>query len=110
MQDRGALLQAIIGKNHDPIAFDLRGIGASVPRVDCWDPPEKQRLWALQDVSVVNAHPGTVNDAFARATEFPQMCERHMNASGLLPHLSTASHARDMLEILQQMGEDKLKY
>ncbi|RYP89192.1 hypothetical protein DL769_000162 [Monosporascus sp. CRB-8-3] len=110
MQDRGALLQTIIGKNHDLIAFDPRGIGASVPRVDCWDSPEKRRLWALQDVGVVNAHPGTVNDAFVRATAFSQMCERNMNASGLLPHLSTISHARDMLEILQQMGEDKLKY
>ncbi|RYP74749.1 hypothetical protein DL771_002813 [Monosporascus sp. 5C6A] len=110
MQDRGALLQAIIGKNHDLITFDPRGVGASVPRVDCWDSPEKRRLWALQDVGVVNAHPGTVNDAFAQATAFSQMCERNMNASGLLHHLSTASHARDMLEILRQMGEDKLKY
>ncbi|RYP41271.1 hypothetical protein DL767_001125 [Monosporascus sp. MG133] len=87
MQDRGVLLQTITGKNHDLVAFDPRG-----------------------DVGVVNAHPGTVNDVFARATAFSQMCERNMNASGLLPHLSTASHARDMLEILQQMGEDKLKY
>ncbi|RYO81646.1 hypothetical protein DL764_009733 [Monosporascus ibericus] len=110
MQDRGALLQTIIGKNHDLVAFDPRGVGASVPRVDCWDLPEKRRLWAMQDVGVVNAHPGTVNDAFARATAFSQMCERTMNASGLLSYLSTASHARDMLEILQQMGEVKLKY
>ncbi|RYP69197.1 hypothetical protein DL770_008295 [Monosporascus sp. CRB-9-2] len=110
MQDRGVLLQTIIGKNHDLVTFDPRGVGASVPRVDCWDLPERRRLWALQDVGVVNAHPGTVNDAFARATAFSQTCERNMNESGLLPHLSTASHARDMLEILQQMGEDKLKY
>ena len=33
-----------------------------------------------------------------------------MNDTGILLHSSTASHARDMLEILHQLGEEKLKY
>lgn len=33
-----------------------------------------------------------------------------MAKSKILEHISTASHARDMLEILHQTGEDKLKY
>ncbi|XXH02152.1 hypothetical protein Hte_008520 [Hypoxylon texense] len=110
LTDRGALLQTIAGKNHDIISFDPRGIGASVPRVDCWDSPEKSRLWALQDVGVVNAHPGVIFDAYARATAFSEACERNMNSSGLLSHISTASHARDLLEILHQTGQEKLKY
>ncbi|KAI0173002.1 alpha/beta-hydrolase [Hypoxylon sp. FL1284] len=108
--DRGALLQAIAGKNHDIISFDPRGVGASLPRVECWDSPEKSRLWALQDVGVVNAHPGVVFDAFARATAFSEACEQNMNGSGLLSHISTASHARDLLELLHQTGQEKLKY
>ncbi|KAI1765668.1 alpha/beta-hydrolase [Hypoxylon sp. FL1150] len=110
LTDRGALLQTIAGKNHDIISFDPRGIGASVPRVDCWDSPEKSRLWALQDVGVVNSHPGVIFDAYARASAFSEACERNMNSSGLLSHLSTASHARDLLEILHQTGQEKLKY
>lgn len=108
--DRGALLQTIAGKNHDIISFDPRGIGTSVPRIECWDSPEKTRLWALQDVGVVNSHPGVIFDAYARATAFSEACERNMNSSGLLSHISTASHARDMLEILHQTGQEKLKY
>ncbi|KAI0105366.1 alpha/beta-hydrolase [Hypoxylon sp. NC0597] len=108
--DRGGLLQSIAGKNHDIISFDPRGIGASIPRVDCWGSEEKSRLWALQDVGVVDAHPGVVFDAFARATALSQTCERNMNSSGLLSHISTASHARDLLEILYQTGQDKLRY
>ena len=41
---------------------------------------------------------------------YSQVCESTLNASGLLQHSSTVSHARDMLEILHQLGEDKLKY
>ncbi|KAI1642561.1 alpha/beta-hydrolase [Daldinia loculata] len=110
LKDRGALLQAIAGKNYDIISFDPRGIGASLPRVDCWGSQEKSRIWALQDVGVVDSHPGVIYDAFAQATAFSQACERNMNSSGLLSHISTASHARDLLEILHQTGQDKLKY
>ncbi|KAI1212118.1 alpha/beta-hydrolase [Annulohypoxylon truncatum] len=110
LRDRGALLQTIAGRNHDIISFDPRGIGASIPRIDCWGSEEKSRLWALQDVGVVDAHPGVIYDAFARATAFSQACERNMNDSGLLSHISTVSHARDLLEILHQTGQDKLKY
>ncbi|KAI1407887.1 alpha/beta-hydrolase [Hypoxylon sp. FL1857] len=110
LTDRGAHLQTIAGKNHDIISFDPRGVGASIPRVDCWGSEEKSRLWALQDVGVVDAHPGVIFDAFARATALSQACERNMNSSNLLSHISTASHARDLLEILHQTGQDKLKY
>ncbi|KAI1391767.1 alpha/beta-hydrolase [Hypoxylon trugodes] len=110
LDNRGALLQTIAGKNHDIISFDPRGIGASIPRVDCWHSEEKSRLWELQDVGVVDSHPGVIYDAFARATALSQVCERNMNSSGLLSHISTASHARDLLEILHQTGQEKLKY
>ena len=41
---------------------------------------------------------------------YSQMCEAAMETSQILYHSSTASHARDMLEILTQLGEAKLKY
>jgi hypothetical protein len=111
LKDRGAYLQTVIGRNHDLISFDPRGIGASLPRIDCWDRPEQSQLWDLQDVGVINAHPGTIYDVYARATAFSQACETHMtNKSSILRHVSTASHARDMLEILHKLGYDKLKY
>ncbi|KAI5918439.1 alpha/beta-hydrolase [Camillea tinctor] len=110
MRDRGELLQTIIGKNHDLISFDPRGIGGTLPRIQCWNSLEKASRWSLQDVGVIDAHPGVINDAFARATALSRNCEQNMNSSSLLQHISTASHARDMLEILHQMGVEKLKY
>ena len=110
LQDHGALVQGVMGQNYDLISWDTRGTGTSIPRADCWVSEEKRRLWALQDVGVVGSHPGVTSDVFARAVALSQTCERNMNASGLLEHASTASTARDLLELMHQEGEDKLNY
>ncbi|KAL1878107.1 hypothetical protein VTK73DRAFT_8068 [Phialemonium thermophilum] len=110
LRDHGKLLQTIVGDNHDIVSFDPRGIGASIPRIECWDTAQSRRFWQLQDVGVVDAHPGVLYDAFARAAAFSQVCETALDGSGILRHSSTTYHARDMLEILDQMGEEKLKY
>ncbi|KAI1818627.1 hypothetical protein GGS20DRAFT_581384 [Poronia punctata] len=70
MRDRGGYLQSIIGRNHDLITFDPRGVGFSSPRIRCWDYPEQSRLWDTADAGVVDAHPGIVYDVYARAVAF----------------------------------------
>ncbi|KAK5626704.1 hypothetical protein RRF57_002419 [Xylaria bambusicola] len=111
LKDHGASLQTIIGRNYDLISFDPRGIGASMPRIECWDTAEQRQLWDLLDPGVVDTHPGTVYDVYARAVAYSQACESHMmGKSNILRHVSTASHARDMLEIMHKLGQEKLKY
>jgi len=112
LRDHGRDLQAIVGDNHDIISFDPRGVGASVPRIECWPGGSAQdrAIWELQDVGVLDAHPGVLNDAFARAGALSRVCEQNMEASGILHHSSTAYHARDMLEILEQTGNEKIRY
>lgn len=85
-------------------------VGASVPRIECWTSIQNSQFWDLQDVGVVDAHPGTIYDAYARMSAYTTVCEKSLGDSGILRHSSTASHARDMLEILHQLGEEKLKY
>jgi hypothetical protein len=85
-------------------------VGASVPRIDCWESEAKRQFWTTTDVDVIDAHPGLIYDAYAHSATFSAVCEATMNSSGLLEHLSTASHARDMLEILNQSGHEKLRY
>ncbi|KAI0424725.1 hypothetical protein F5Y09DRAFT_323575 [Xylaria sp. FL1042] len=111
LKDHGTSLQTIIGRNYDLISFDPRGIGATLPRIECWDTSEQRQLWDLQDVGVVNAHPGIIHDIYARGVAYSQACETHMaEKSNILQHVSTVSHARDMLEILHRLGHEKLKY
>lgn len=110
LKDHGKQLQTIVGKNHDIVTFDPRGIGASVPRLQCWDLAQKKHDWAMQETPAIDSHPGVLYDAWARASAYSLACEQSHNNSGLLKHIGTASHARDMLEMLTQMGEDKLQY
>ncbi|KAG8159820.1 hypothetical protein KVR01_010457 [Diaporthe batatas] len=110
LKDHGSYLQAIVGRNFDIVTFDPRGIGASVPRIECWGSAQKRQNWAMQEIPVIDSHEGVMYDVWARAAAFSQACERSHNATGLLRHVGTASHARDMLEILEQMGEEKLQY
>lgn len=110
LKDHGKHLQTIVGKNHDIVTFDPRGIGASVPRLQCWDLIQQKHDWAMQETPAIDSHPGVLYDVWARASAYSLACEQSHNSSGLLEHIGTASHARDMLEILTQMGEDKLQY
>lgn len=78
--------------------------------MQCWADYQRQHFWQLQDIANIDAHPGVVYDEFARASAYSKTCEAASEQSGILRHLSTASHARDMLEVLQQLGEDGLRY
>ncbi|KAK4231079.1 TAP-like protein-domain-containing protein [Podospora fimiseda] len=113
MLDHGEDLQTIIGQNHDLVTFDPRGVGNSVPRIECWKHAQDRALWELQDIGVLDAYPGLIYDAYARAQVISRVCESNEDLAGkdgILAHSSTVYHARDMLEILEQMGETGLKY
>lgn len=83
-----------------------------MPRIDCWGSSHTRHDWERVKIDVLDAHPGLAFDAFANADAFSRQCEAHIEATtpGLLQHLSTASHARDMLEMSEQAGYPKLKY
>lgn len=61
---------------------------------------------------VVDSHPGMLFDALAQFDALSRQCEMHMSTTTpeLLSHVSTASHARDMLEISEKMGFNKVRY
>ncbi|KAI6772689.1 hypothetical protein HG530_003647 [Fusarium avenaceum] len=106
----GHILQAAVGDNHDVISFDPRGVGVSTPRVECWGSRQKRILWALQDTPVADERPGLIYDAYARASAYSGTCEAAMEDMGIMQFLGSASIARDMLEILDKTGHEKLRY
>ncbi|THV46967.1 hypothetical protein BGAL_0345g00020 [Botrytis galanthina] len=118
LRRNGHNLQKIVGKNHDIISFDPRGIGASTPLINCWGSSrQNSKIWKLSDVGVVDSHPGILNDAYARASALSKTCEENMEREAkargeesLLKFVSTTSVARDMLEIMRKTGTEKLRY
>ncbi|KAK7979737.1 hypothetical protein PG989_012194 [Apiospora arundinis] len=109
---QGDELQTIVGDNHDIISWDPRGVGATIPNVECWGQSWKRHDWGLRKTGVADAYPGVVHDAFAQADGLSRQCEAYTNqtAPNLLQHISTAYHARDLLEIAQKAGFDKVRY
>ena len=103
-------------------------VGATRPLVDCWESEQNSRIWDLQEVGVIDAHPGLLYDAYAHAAAFSHQCASKIaggeSASGTVRYhgtdmvtvagpgrfVSTASAARDMLHIMEKAGEKKLKY
>ncbi|QSZ35731.1 hypothetical protein DSL72_006853 [Monilinia vaccinii-corymbosi] len=117
LRKNGRYLQAMVGKNHDIVSFDPRGVGASTPRVNCWASRRNALVWELGDVGVIDAHEGVVYDAYARAAALSTMCEENMEREAeargeesLLKFVGTASVARDMLEIMSKTGTEKMRY
>lgn len=89
-----------------------RPVSASVPRIDCWGSSHTRHDWERAAIDVLDAHPGLAYEAYANADAFSRQCEAHLGtaAPGLLEHVSTASHARDMLAISEAAGQARLKY
>jgi len=100
----------------------------STPRIDCWDSEENSKIWALKDIDVIDAHPGVIYNAYAHAAAFSLQCasrldngteysqsildpaEKRVAEAGIGRFVSTASVARDLLEIMEKAGQKKLKY
>ena len=94
-----------VAASYDWIGFDPRGVGASRPSLIC-DP-------AYQDPGRARADtiPGDAAEErawTARAKAYADDCARKYGK--VLPHMGTADWARDMDEIRQALGQEKLNY
>ncbi|KAI6783873.1 uncharacterized protein J7T54_001749 [Emericellopsis cladophorae] len=59
---------------------------------------------------VADERPGLIYDAYSRAIAYSGACKSAMNETGILNHLSTASSARDLLDLVEKTGHKKLRY
>lgn len=109
----GANISAIVGDSFDVLGFDPRGTGASTPHADCFGGPSRKAIWQTQGGhQLLNASDaGTVGLYRARQQVLAQRCEESVGGEeGIARFMSTPSVARDMLEITQKMGQEKLHY
>ncbi|KAH8592814.1 TAP-like protein-domain-containing protein [Bisporella sp. PMI_857] len=104
----GEFFQTAAGENHDIISFDPRGVGATTPQLHCFKGPQEERIASIQSLGLIDAHPGLIYDKFAASSLASQNCEA--NIGDIARFVGTASVARDMLEILDQTGHEKLRY
>ncbi|ORY71862.1 TAP-like protein-domain-containing protein [Pseudomassariella vexata] len=117
------MLAGIVGRNHDIIGFDPRGVGATLPKADCFEVSENwsgvddrntalmNRLaWSLSghDVGLVNSSNVAIGKIDVRSRAAAQQCknvsDRYGNNS-IFQYANTANGARDMLSIVHAWDE-----
>ena len=88
-------------RERDAILFDQRGVGLSVPNMNC---PEVDRL-AEEAKTPIGAN---AEEDWARELEALDACARRLRAEGVDPAvLSTPATARDVVAILDDLGHDR---
>jgi pimeloyl-ACP methyl ester carboxylesterase len=99
-----SLLSPSITQHFDVVGFDPRGVARSAP-VHCLSGPQLDRFLNLDPAPTTAAGFQALVDA-SRA--FDQGCETM--SGDLLPYMGTENAARDMDEIRQAIGDEKLTY
>ncbi|KAI8964159.1 alpha/beta-hydrolase [Daldinia sp. FL1419] len=96
-------LLALSGRQYDLIGFDPRGTHGSRIPFQCFE--NEYDAWSFyMDQLPANSSDTTLGRQYARAALLASTCERTQNKTGNL--LSSAFVARDMMQIVDALGED----
>ncbi|KAH9895107.1 alpha/beta-hydrolase [Cubamyces lactineus] len=108
----GRNISRIVGPEYDVLGFDPRGVGATTPSARCFETDSQRKLWDLQeDQRLLNLTDGSVDVYRARDRLVAARCEEKIGGEwGIAKFAGTHNVARDMLEIVQKLGQEKLQY
>lgn len=96
--ENGAMVQALVGPNWDIVGFDPRGVGFSVPGVDCGT-QGANKARTLRSVPRIDEW--FYEDRMREAAEIGEACKAAIGSeTDAGPHMSTATVARDLLHIV----------
>ena len=106
-------LRAVIdsegGKYFDLMSFDPRGIGESVPIIQCFEDSFRDYIWSLRmaEQGVFSASDAALGRIWSMSLATGQSCSlpRANGDEDFKQYVSTASVARDMLEVVERHGE-----
>ncbi len=87
------------------VSFDPRGVGGSVPAVQCLDGQQRQEIFNQPSVPTAQAD---IERATDLAAGIGESCLRQFGDA--IKHVGTANVARDMDEIRKAMAFDKIDY
>ncbi|THU81359.1 alpha/beta-hydrolase [Dendrothele bispora CBS 962.96] len=103
------LMQAVLGNQFDIIGFDPRGVNFSTPNISIFRTQEERAAWLAQDIVDMNSTKEALPETWARYQAFGQLAQDR-NDNNFLSFVSTDNVARDMLSMVEALGEEKLQY
>lgn len=96
-------------KYYDIIGFDPRGIGWTEPAADCMHDSASMWSWKLRETTegLLESSDAALGRLWAMTHAFGTSCKQNMEEDGpdIKQYMSTASVARDMLEIAERHAE-----
>lgn len=119
----GPGMQAVVGRHHDIIGFDPRGIGGTSPQADCFmgshdadDPApidehnrvvRNRMIWSLQSLTagVGNDSSSALQDMYVHAKALGKLCADKNTEDSIFKYVGTPHVARDMLSIVDAWDE-----
>ncbi|KAK1220687.1 hypothetical protein PQX77_016513 [Marasmius sp. AFHP31] len=105
----GARFQQIVGSQFDIVSFDPRGVGSSTPKISVFNSTDEATQFVAGEVWDLNATSTALEEEYERYQLFGKMAfERDVD--GFLGHVTTSDVARDMLSMVEAMGQEKLQY
>lgn len=113
---QGEYLQTVVGggssggkknkKHYEILGFDPRGTQYSTPRADCYNSTLNRAANAIALEAIPPLSTGQLGlDYFQTAATAQSALCAESSARNILAHMSTASVARDMLEIVERVDE-----
>lgn len=96
------MLYPLLGQ---PLTLEIRGTGQTIPE-SCWESDDIRTSVAALASTYSNASDVELGRQWGRAALVADNCQREMNKTA--EYLGTAFVARDMLSIIESLGEDGL--
>ncbi|KAJ4345253.1 uncharacterized protein N0V89_011383 [Didymosphaeria variabile] len=95
------------GKHYDILGFDPRGIGFTAPLAQCMPDNPSSWSWKLRERAegILGSSDAALGRLWSMSHAWGSSCKQHSDASGepdIKQYISTASVARDMLEIAER--------
>jgi pimeloyl-ACP methyl ester carboxylesterase len=109
----GHLLRTLIDRNkhYEHLSFDPRGVLFTQPSVDCFDDPLSRDALLLErrGLGELDTSYDALKRSFAMTRAFGRLCNETDQTADVLRYVSTASVARDMVEIVDRVDELRRK-
>jgi pimeloyl-ACP methyl ester carboxylesterase len=100
-------------RHFDIVGFDPRGIGASLPRADCFYSEDHRSPWIMRRLEdgLFTSSDAATGRIWSKAHALGESCKAFTEEGGsgedvsIMKYITTASVSRDMLEFVERYGE-----
>ena len=106
-EDPSQTLENDSAKYFDILSFDPRGIGASEPLMECYQDPAMVQSWAMRirGEGIINSSDAALGRLWSMTHAAGASCSASLQKHDIKLYGSTASVARDMLELTERHGK-----